>query len=165
MRPNIAFANLSLINLENYFEDDVYINLVSIFRCSSSKTNPVYGRRVNSFVLVCSLSSHRHLFIPLIFGSRFIDSYNKLQKNIRSSTDTHIYILSVALVLSIHNKQQFSVVIWTSLPHSHHPFPSSTLVTDACWFLNRVTVYDVGETQRRRSRVCSPSHVCSRKTY
>jgi hypothetical protein len=38
------------------------------------KTNPVYGRRVNSFVLVCSLSSHRHLFIPLIFGSRFIDS-------------------------------------------------------------------------------------------
>ena len=35
---------------------------------------PVYGRRVNSFVLVCSLSSHRHFFIPLIFGSRFIDS-------------------------------------------------------------------------------------------
>jgi hypothetical protein len=38
------------------------------------QTNPVYGRRVNSFVLVGSLSSHRHLFIPLIFGSRFIDS-------------------------------------------------------------------------------------------
>jgi hypothetical protein len=37
-------------------------------------TNPVYGRRVNSFVLVCSLSSHRHFFIRLIFGSRFIDS-------------------------------------------------------------------------------------------
>ncbi len=36
--------------------------------------NPVYGRRVNSFVLVCSLSSHRHSYIPLIFGSRFIDS-------------------------------------------------------------------------------------------
>jgi hypothetical protein len=34
----------------------------------------VYGRRVNSFVLVCSLSSHRHSYIPLIFGSRFIDS-------------------------------------------------------------------------------------------
>jgi len=47
------------------------INLVSIFRCPSSKTDPVYGSRVNSFVLVCSLSSHRHLFIPLIFGSRF----------------------------------------------------------------------------------------------
>jgi hypothetical protein len=36
--------------------------------------NPVYGRRVNSFVLVCSLSSHRHSYIPLIFDSRFIDS-------------------------------------------------------------------------------------------
>jgi hypothetical protein len=33
----------------------------------------VYGRRVNSFVLVCSLSSHRHFF-SLIFSSRFIDS-------------------------------------------------------------------------------------------
>ncbi len=48
--------------------------LLTFFRCSSSKTNPVYGRRVNSFVLVCSLSSHRHSYIPLIFGSRFIDS-------------------------------------------------------------------------------------------
>jgi hypothetical protein len=38
------------------------------------KTNPVYGRSVNFFVLVCSLSSHRHSYIPLIFGSRFIDS-------------------------------------------------------------------------------------------
>jgi hypothetical protein len=32
------------------------INLVSIFRCSSSKTNSVYARRVNSLVLGCSLS-------------------------------------------------------------------------------------------------------------
>jgi hypothetical protein len=47
---------------------------VSIFRCSSSKTNPVYGRRVNFFVLVCSLSSHRHSYIPLLFDSHFIDS-------------------------------------------------------------------------------------------
>jgi hypothetical protein len=29
---------------------------------------------INSFCFVCSLSSHRHFFIPLIFGSRFIDS-------------------------------------------------------------------------------------------
>jgi hypothetical protein len=36
--------------------------------------NPVYARRVNSLLLVCSLSSHRHSYIPLIFGSRFIDS-------------------------------------------------------------------------------------------
>jgi hypothetical protein len=53
-----------------------FINLVSIFRCSSSKTNPVYGRRVNSFVLV------------LVFHH----------------TDTSLYLLSLALALSIHNK-------------------------------------------------------------
>jgi hypothetical protein len=47
---------------------------LSVFRCSSSKTNPVYPRRVNSLLLVCSRSSHRHSYIPLIFGSRFIDS-------------------------------------------------------------------------------------------
>ena len=40
----ITFANISVINL------------VSIFRCSSSKTNSVYARRVNSLVLGCSLS-------------------------------------------------------------------------------------------------------------
>jgi hypothetical protein len=34
----------------------------------------VYGRRVNFFVLVCSLSSHRHSYTPLIFGSRSIDA-------------------------------------------------------------------------------------------
>jgi hypothetical protein len=62
---HIAFANLS------------FINLVSIFRCSSSKTNPVYGRSVNSFVLV------------LVFHH----------------TDTSLYLLSLALALSIHNKQ------------------------------------------------------------
>ena len=38
----IPLANLSIINL------------VSIFRCSSSK--PVYARRVNCLVLICSLS-------------------------------------------------------------------------------------------------------------
>jgi hypothetical protein len=41
---------------------------------SCSTTNPVYVRRVNSLVLVCSLSSHRHSYIHLIFSSRFIDS-------------------------------------------------------------------------------------------
>ena len=50
------------------------INFVSIFRCSSSTTNPGYVRRVNSLVLVCSLSSHRHSYMPLIFSSRFLDS-------------------------------------------------------------------------------------------
>ncbi len=42
------------------------INLVFIFRCSSSPRNPVYPRRVDSSVLVFSLSSHRHSFIGLV---------------------------------------------------------------------------------------------------
>ncbi len=46
---------------------------VTIVTCETL-ARTFYGRRVNSFVLVCSLSSHRHFFIPLIFGSRFIDS-------------------------------------------------------------------------------------------
>jgi len=50
------------------------INLVFIFRCSSSPSNPVYGRCVDSSTLVFSLSSHRHSYIGLIFRSRFIDS-------------------------------------------------------------------------------------------
>ena len=36
------------------------INLVFIFRCSSSPRNPVFTRRVDSLPLVFSLSSHRH---------------------------------------------------------------------------------------------------------
>jgi hypothetical protein len=51
-----------------------FVNLVFIFRCYSSTTNPVYERRVNLLVLVCSLSSHRHSYIGFIFSSRFIDS-------------------------------------------------------------------------------------------
>ena len=42
--------------------------------CSSSTTNPVYARSVNSLILVCSLSSHRHSYIGLLFNSHFIDS-------------------------------------------------------------------------------------------
>jgi len=56
------------------FTDFSSINLVSIFRCSSSTTNPVYVRSVNYLVLVCSLSSHRHSYIPFISNSRLIDS-------------------------------------------------------------------------------------------
>ena len=36
-------------------------------------TRSVYGS-VNLLVVVCSLASHRHSYIPLIFSSRFIDS-------------------------------------------------------------------------------------------
>jgi hypothetical protein len=57
----ITLANLS------------FINLVSIFRCSSSPCHPVYVRRVDPSVLPYSLSSHRHSHISLLFIFRFID--------------------------------------------------------------------------------------------
>ncbi len=50
------------------------INLVFVFRCSSSTTNPVYVSRVDSSFLVFSLSSHRYSYISLLFSSLFIDS-------------------------------------------------------------------------------------------
>jgi hypothetical protein len=50
------------------------INLVSIFRCSSSPSNPVYERRVDFSDLVFSLSSHRHSYLGFVFDSRFLDS-------------------------------------------------------------------------------------------
>ena len=49
-----------------------HINLVSIFRCSSSPDNPVYVRNVDPSVLTFSLSLHRHPNICIPFRSRFI---------------------------------------------------------------------------------------------
>ena len=46
------------------------INLVSIFRCSSSAHNRVHVRRVDSSTLVFSLSSHRNSYIGFVFNSR-----------------------------------------------------------------------------------------------
>jgi hypothetical protein len=48
--------------------------LVIIFRCSSSPSNPVYARRVDSSALVFSLSSYRQPYIGFVYISRFIDS-------------------------------------------------------------------------------------------
>ncbi len=62
----IALANLSFIN---------YINLVSIFRCSSPPHNTVYVSRVDLSDLAFSLSSHRHSYVSLLFNSLFIVSY------------------------------------------------------------------------------------------
>ncbi len=50
------------------------INLVSIFRCSSSPRNPVHVRRVDPSVLAFSLSLYRHPHICIPFSSRFICS-------------------------------------------------------------------------------------------
>ena len=50
-------VNYQTLNFFIFFE---------IMKPSVGGTNPVYGRRVNSFVLVCSLSSHRHSYIHQI---------------------------------------------------------------------------------------------------
>jgi hypothetical protein len=42
------------------------VNLVFIFRCSSTTTNPVCERRVN--LLVYSLSLHRHSYVSFILA-------------------------------------------------------------------------------------------------
>jgi hypothetical protein len=46
-----TYSPITLANISS-------INLVFIFRCSSSSSNPVYARRVDSSALVFSLSSH-----------------------------------------------------------------------------------------------------------
>jgi hypothetical protein len=61
-----TYSPITLANISS-------INVVSIFRCSSSTNNPVYTRRVDSSTLVFSLSSHRHSYIGLVFDSHFTD--------------------------------------------------------------------------------------------
>ncbi len=70
-----------IVNLSEFYSYRLigllYSNLgLEIFspRCSSSTTNPVYVRRVDSSFLVFSLSSHRYSCICLLFNSHFIDS-------------------------------------------------------------------------------------------
>jgi hypothetical protein len=50
------------------------INLVSVLMCSSSPRNPVYVSRVGHSALSFRLSSHRHSYIGLLFGSHFTSS-------------------------------------------------------------------------------------------
>ncbi len=66
---SITSKSHSPITLANFSS----INLVYIFRCSSSPNNPVYTRHVDSSPLGFSRSSHRHSYIGLVFNSRFID--------------------------------------------------------------------------------------------
>jgi hypothetical protein len=53
-----------------------FVNLVFIFRFSSSTTNPVFARRVN--LLVCSLPLHRHSYIGFILD--FASSIHNKQR-------------------------------------------------------------------------------------
>jgi hypothetical protein len=62
-----TYSPITLANISS-------INLISIFRCSSSPSNPVYASRVDCSDLVFSLSSHRHSYTGLVFSSRFLDS-------------------------------------------------------------------------------------------
>ncbi len=67
-----TYSPITLINIS-------FINLVFIFRCSSSPINPVYLRRVDFSTLVFSLSSHRHSYIG-------IDISNTLNTTCRALT-------------------------------------------------------------------------------
>ncbi len=69
--PSVWFIinNVLPITLSNISS----INVVFIFRCSSSTRNPVYTRRIDSSPLVFNLSSHRHSYIGLVCTSHFID--------------------------------------------------------------------------------------------
>jgi hypothetical protein len=59
------------------------VNLVFLFRCSSTTTNPVCERRVN--LLVCSLSLHRHSYIGFILD--FASSIHNKQTSISSPSN------------------------------------------------------------------------------
>ncbi len=63
----ITHSPITLANLS-------FINLVSIFRCSSPPRNTVNVRRVDLSTLAFSLSSHRHSYISLLFSNSFIVS-------------------------------------------------------------------------------------------
>ncbi len=70
---NQTFALVTAHSVHTNAQNLSSINLVSIFRCSSSPRNPVYGKCINLSSLAFSLSSHRHSYISLLFISRFID--------------------------------------------------------------------------------------------
>ncbi len=61
-----TYSPITLANISS-------INLVSIFRCSSSPNNPVYPRRVDFSDFVFSLSSYRHLYIGKNW--RYVESW------------------------------------------------------------------------------------------
>ncbi len=56
LNTEVSHSPFTLANFSSF-------NLVFVFRCSSSTTNPVSERRVDSSFLVLSLSSHRYQYI------------------------------------------------------------------------------------------------------
>jgi hypothetical protein len=71
------------------------INLVFIFRCSSSTTDPVCARRVN--LLVCSLPLHRHSYIGFLIDFTSSIHNNKLP----DLMFTVYYVLKVGMSSSL----------------------------------------------------------------
>ncbi len=67
LMDRVSHSPFTLANFSSF-------NLVFVFRYSSSTTNPVSERSVDSSFLVSSLSSHRYQYISLLFNPRFIDS-------------------------------------------------------------------------------------------
>jgi hypothetical protein len=72
-----------------------FVNLVFIFRSSSSTTNPVCERRVD--LLVCSLSLHRHSYIGFIlaFASSIHNKHEGQSRSVHGivfTPYTYIYI-------------------------------------------------------------------------
>ncbi len=92
------------------------INLVFIFRCSSSPSNPVSERHVVSSALVFSLSSHRHSEMGFIFSShfyRFTINKKKRSRTDRLSTEV-LHTFSSRFYRFIINNTILSVAVDTS---------------------------------------------------
>jgi hypothetical protein len=83
-----TYSPITLTNISS-------IDVVFIFRCSSSTRNPVYVRRVDSSVLVFSLSSHRHSYIGLVFNSLYRLIINTFIFRCSSSTRNPVYVRRV----------------------------------------------------------------------
>ncbi len=71
------------------FANFSFVNLVFIFRSSSSTTNPLCERRVD--LLVCSLPLHRHSYIGFILA--FASSFHNKQVSSKKKKQSYLYIL------------------------------------------------------------------------
>ncbi len=109
------------------------VNLVFIFRCSSTTTNPVCERRVN--LLVYSLSLHRHSYIGFILV--FASSIHNKQPSVYSYVINYISLLHRAHFIDSYLCSYFNKMssikwdlCWKSFNIGWHRYPF------VCLFLN-----------------------------
>jgi len=111
----------------------------------------VYARRVDSSVLVFSLSSHRHSYIGLVFSSRFIEF---LQTQKVEGWRTASASISHYMYACIHAPILVTSVASRHFPRSHHPDPGLILLhqlgDDVLLFLGHVDE----DTHRRLDSSC-----------